>query len=256
MGEPILVVADLRKRFGELRAIDGCAFSVAEGSVTGLIGPNGAGKTTVIDVISGFLPADGGTVSFLGRPIHGTPAHVIASHGLVRTFQQSRGWANLTVMENLLVAAPPRGRESIWRALLTAGRLAKSEAADRNQAREVLGTLGLLPLKNAKANTLSGGQRRLLEVARIMMASPRMVVLDEPVASVNPVMAMEIAARLKLLPGLGTTVLVVEHNLRFVMDACSDVIVMAVGRTIAHTPTNELYANQAVVDAYLGDVGG
>jgi ABC-type branched-subunit amino acid transport system ATPase component len=254
MPEQILEVRDLRKTFGDLRAVDGCTFSVEEATITGLIGPNGAGKSTVIDLISGFTRADSGSVTFAGDELMGRPPHQIAGKRLIRTFQQARGWAHLTVLENLLVAAPPGPRESLWRPFLTPRVLRTAERADRVRARELLDEFGLLHMKNAPVHTLSGGQRRLLEVARIMMARPRMVILDEPVASVNPVMTESIARSIKRLPEHGVTVLLVEHNLGFVAETCSTVIVMALGKVIAQATMDQLQEHEAVVDAYLGDL--
>jgi ABC-type branched-subunit amino acid transport system ATPase component len=254
MVDSILQVRDLSKSFGELRAVDGCSFSVDELSITGLIGPNGAGKSTTIDLISGFTGATSGSVVFAGEEICGQPAHTVSGKGLIRTFQQSRGWGHLTVLENLLVAAPPSGRDAVWRSLLAPRSLRDAERRDRAEARELLDEFGLITMKNAPVNTLSGGQRKLLEIARIMMAKPRMAILDEPVASVNPVMAESIARSIKALPARGVTVLLVEHNLGFVSDTCSTVIVMAVGKVIAQAPMAELQEHQAVVDAYLGGI--
>jgi neutral amino acid transport system ATP-binding protein len=252
--ESLLTVNALEKRFGAVRAVDICTFDVAAGSITGLIGPNGAGKSTTIDLVTGIVRADAGTVMFDGHDITRRSPHAIASAGMTRTFQRARGWGRLTVMENLLVAAPAAGRESIWRTFVHPRQLARAEEADRARAREILTRLDLYALRNALVETLSGGQKRLLEFARIMMAAPKMVLLDEPVAGVNPVMADKLAGAIHELRNLGITVVLVEHNLRFVEQTCSTIIVMAAGKVIAEGTLADLQRDKSVVDAYLGEV--
>ena len=250
----LLEVRDLRKSFGGVHAVRDCTFDVEAGSITGLIGPNGAGKSTAIDLISGFLEPDAGVIRFAGLDVGGWPAYRVARQGLVRTFQASRVWAGLTVMENMLLAAPPAGRETVWRAVWTAAQLREAEDADRIQARAILGDFGLLSLKDDPAGNLSGGQKRLLEIARIFQARPRMVLMDEPLTGVNPVLGVRIGDGIKNLVSAGMTVLMVEHNLPFVERVCGTVVVMALGRPIAHGPLDALRSDPAVVDAYLGQV--
>jgi ABC-type branched-subunit amino acid transport system ATPase component len=254
MEPEILIVSNLAKTFGSVRAVDGCSFEVRRGTVTALIGPNGAGKSTTVDLISGIAKPEAGRVVFDGRDITGLAPHVIANAGLTRTFQKARGWARLTVLENLLVAAAPNGREAIWRTFLTPRALSRAELADRERARDILDAVGLLHLKNDAVETLRGGQKRLLEFARILMARPKLAILDEPVAGVNPVLAQRIGAAIAELTSLDITVVVVEHNLEFVEQTCTQVIVMAAGKTIATGTLDELRQNPEVVDAYLGDV--
>jgi ABC-type branched-subunit amino acid transport system ATPase component len=253
-GGAILELSGVEKSYGGVQAVRGCDFTVPEGAVVGLIGPNGAGKSTTIELISGFQDADTGSIRFGGTEIVGKPAYQVSRLGLIRTFQSSREWAKLTVMENMLVAAPPRGRESIWRALVQRGQLRSEENADRVQAREVLATLNLIKLKDERAGNLSGGQKRLLEFARILMAKPRMVLLDEPLAGVNPVLSERIAEAIMTLQREQITVLLVEHNLPFVEEVCESVIVMALGKRIATGTMNEMRADRDVIDAYLGEV--
>ena len=250
----LLEVRTLWKSFGGVHAVRDCSFDVEAGRITGLIGPNGAGKSTAIDLISGFLEPDAGVIRFAGLDVQGRPAHRVARLGLVRTFQSPRVWAGLTVMENMLLAAPEEGRDEIWRAVCTPARLRESEEADRAQARAILGEFGLLPLKNDPAGYLSGGQKRLLEIARIFQARPRMVLMDEPLTGVNPVLGARIGEGIKHLVAAGMTVLMVEHNLPFVEQICGTVIVTALGRSIAHGPLAALRSDPAVVDAYLGQV--
>jgi ABC-type branched-subunit amino acid transport system ATPase component len=222
--------------------------------ILGLIGPNGAGKSTALGLISGFLRPDGGSVLFAGQQIQGWPGYRVSRAGLMRTFQSPREWAGLTVMDNMLIAAPQRGRNVIWRALLTRRTLARDEAADRIHAREVLEEFNLTHLRDEYAGNLSGGQKRLLEFARISFARPRMVLLDEPLAGVNPVLSQRIGEAIARLRATGVTVVLVEHNLPFVERVCDSVVVMAEGVCIAQGSLAELRADRRVVDAYLGEV--
>jgi ABC-type branched-subunit amino acid transport system ATPase component len=244
----------LAKSFGGVHAVKNCTLSVEERRVIGLIGPNGAGKSTALGLISGFLQPDVGTITFDGREIQRWSGYRVSRAGLMRTFQSPREWAGMTVMENMLVAAPQRGRSVIWRALLTRRYLAHAEAQDRAQARQLLDEFGLMPLRDELAGNLSGGQKRLLEFARIMFAHPRMVLLDEPLAGVNPVLAQRIGDAISRLQATGITVLLVEHNLPFVEHVCDEIVVMAEGTTLARGSLAQLRADRAVVDAYLGEV--
>lgn len=248
----LLVVEGISKSFGGVHAINEMSFSVAEGTVTGLIGPNGAGKSTLIEVVTGFLKPDRGEIRFSGRAIASMAPHRISRLGLMRTFQLPREWPAMTVMENMLAAAVDAKRGALWRAVLTPGALARAQAADAERARQVLDSFGLLSLRNDLAKTLSGGQKRLLEFARLVMARPKMVLLDEPMAGVNPTMRARIQESIKGLVERGMTVLLVEHNLETVEALCSTVVVMAVGQRIAAGSMRELRSNRAVVDAYLG----
>jgi ABC-type branched-subunit amino acid transport system ATPase component/ABC-type branched-subunit amino acid transport system permease subunit len=251
-GPATLVVTGLNKSFGGVKAVNNASLSVRAGSLTGLIGPNGAGKSTMINLISGFESPDSGTIDFGGQRIEGKSAHAISRLGLMRSFQTPREWPGLTVMENMLLAVPIEGREVIWRGLLTPGRLRAAELADRVHARELLDVVGLLKLKDEPAGNLSGGQKRLLEFARLAAASPRFVLLDEPQAGVNPVLRDRMAELIRNMVNGGVTVLMVEHNLPFLESLCDHVIVMALGSCIATGSMAELRANQDVVDAYLG----
>ena len=247
-----LEVADLRKSFGGVHAVQGCTFSVATGSITGLVGPNGAGKSTVINLISGLVKPDGGEVRLDGAPISGHSLDWVSRRGLVRTFQVAREWPALTVLENVIAAAPADGRETVWRALFTRRKLREQEKLLEARASAVLERLKLAPLAQAQAGRLSGGQKRLLEFARVAMAAPAIVLLDEPLAGVNPVLAEELRAAVMDLRDQGVTVLIVEHNLRFVERTCDHVIVMGSGRVIGEGTMAELRMNEQVVEAYLG----
>jgi neutral amino acid transport system ATP-binding protein len=252
--QSLLEVSGLDKRFGGVQAVRDCSFTIPSGKVIGLIGPNGAGKSTTLDLISGFKRADAGSVQFAGREIRGLPPHEISTLGLMRTFQTPREWPLLTVMENMLLAAPARGRDAVWRALLTRRRLGRLEQDDRVAARQMLREFGLLHLKDEPAGNLSGGQKRLLEFARILFARPRMVLLDEPLAGVNPVLAGRMTDAISTLASESITLLMVEHNLQLVETVCEWVIVMDLGTSIAEGSMGQLRRNAAVVDAYLGEV--
>ena len=251
---PGLEVRGVTKAFGGVRAVNDASLSVRPGSLTGLIGPNGAGKSTMINMISGFTSPDSGTIVFDGQHIEGKSAYATSRLGLMRSFQTPREWPGLTVMENMLLATPINGRETVWRGLLTPKPLREAETADRVLARELLDEVGLLRLKDEPAGNLSGGQKRLLEFARLAAAAPRMVLLDEPQAGVNPVLRERMAEIIRNMANSGVTVLMVEHNLPFLESLCDHVIVMALGSCIATGSMAELRANQDVVDAYLGQV--
>lgn len=251
-GEAILQVAKVSRAFGGVQAVNDCSFDVERGSMTGLIGPNGAGKSTMINLISGFLKPDAGTIEFDGREIQGLSGHQVSGLGLMRTFQTPREWPRMTVMENMLLAAPVNGRDSLWRAYFQHRRLRQLEAADRVAARELLREFNLFDLRDEYAGNLSGGQKRLLEFARIAFAKPRMVLLDEPQSGVNPVLGDRMAEAITSLNQSGITVLLIEHNLPFMERLCKHVLVMSLGTCIAAGSMNEIRANAEVVDAYLG----
>jgi branched-chain amino acid transport system ATP-binding protein len=253
-GEIFLEVSHVAKSYGGVRALVDCSFSVRKGTTVGLIGPNGAGKSTAIELVSGFLAPDSGTITFGGQQIQGKAPHQIAQLGLIRTFQTPREWQGLTVMENMLLAADQQGLDAAWRAIFTRRRLKAAEKANRDRARGLLERFGLFALRDAFAGSLSGGQKRLLEFARIAMRSPTMVLLDEPCAGVNPVLQRNIEEAIVGLQKDGLTVLLVEHNLPFVERACQDIYVMAQGTTIAEGSLPELRKVPVVIDAYLGEV--
>ncbi len=250
----ILVLEGLSKHFGGVAAVDGCSFRVPKGTVTGLIGPNGAGKSTAIDLISGFKRSDTGTVTFEGTEIQNLPPHEISRLGLIRTFQTPREWPGLTVLENILLAKFEPDQETLLRSMLGPGIGHHSVAeADLARARAIIDEFGLTKLANERAGNLSGGQKRLVEFARIRMAEPKLVILDEPMGGVNPVLGERMARAIEAFVATGTTVIVVEHNLPFIERVAHQVVVMAQGAVIAAGPFEALRSNQSVIDAYLGD---
>lgn len=250
----LLELHDVSKSFGGVHAVRGCTFSVREGSLTGLIGPNGAGKSTTVDLISGFKTVDSGQIIFAGEEIQNRPGHEVSRSGLMRTFQTPREWPHLTTLENLLVARADDWRDSLRAALFARPRLRGIEGGDRARARDLIEQFNLTAVKNELAGNLSGGQKRLLEFARIMMARPRMALLDEPQSGVNPVLGQRMGEAIRSLVDSGITVLMVEHNLGFVERLCDPVIVMALGEVIAVGSMAEHRRSEAVLDAYLGRV--
>ncbi len=252
---PLLEVQGLHKHFGGVQAVNACSFTAAEGQITGLIGPNGAGKSTAIDLISGFKIPDSGKVRFEGREVQGKTPHVISRMGLIRTFQSPREWPGLSVLENLILACFEPRRERFWRSLRGPSRAEKEKASEQLvEARAILDEFGLFHLRNERAGNLSGGQKRLLEFARMRMAKPRLVILDEPMGGVNPVLGERMAAAVLGFVTAGTSVVIVEHNLPFIERVTDQVVVMAEGRVIAEAPFDQLRGNPAVVDAYLGEL--
>ncbi|HVA22017.1 MAG TPA: ABC transporter ATP-binding protein [Candidatus Micrarchaeia archaeon] len=247
---PALQVEQLTKHFGGVNAVTDCSFAAPRHRVTGLIGPNGAGKSTAIDCISGFKRPDAGMVLFGDRAITGLPPHRIARLGLVRTFQTPREWPQLTVMENLILSRYQPRREGLWRGMLRGGHVA--DQAELAQVREVLDQFGLLGLRNERAGNLSGGQKRLVEFARIRIAEPELVILDEPMGGVNPVLGERMAAAIETLVAHGAAVVLVEHNLPFIERVTQHVVVMAHGAVIAAGPFEAIRSDRAVIDAYLG----
>ncbi len=246
----LLEVRGLRRRFGGVAALAGVDLDVRAGTITALIGPNGAGKTTLFQCVSGVLRADAGTVRFAGRDITGWRPDRITRAGLVRSFQIARGIPRLSVLENLLLYAPSPPGEQVGAALLGLGRAREEAALD--QAIEVARRLGLLALGNDPADALSGGQKKLLEIGRALMARPRMIMLDEPVAGVNPTLAEQIAAHLRALRGEGMTFLVIEHHMDIVARLCDPVIVMAEGAVLTEGTFAAVADDARVQEAYMG----
>jgi ABC-type branched-subunit amino acid transport system ATPase component len=252
--ETILELVGVAKSFGGVHAVENCSFSVSKGALMGLIGPNGAGKSTTVDLISGFKDVDAGRILFEGREIQNLPPHVVSRMGLMRTFQTPREWGRMTTLENLLVARIDDKIESLWTALLARRRIREVEQADRARARSLLSEFSLSAVANELAGNLSGGQKRLLEFARIMMAEPRLVLLDEPQSGVNPVLGNRMGDGILQMVASGITVVMVEHNLEFVERLCDSVVVMALGSPIAKGSMAELRTHPDVLDAYLGQV--
>jgi len=248
--DPILVVDGVERSFGGLRAVAVAHLEIPRGAITALIGPNGAGKTTLFNVLTGFERADAGTWSFDGAPLHGKRAHEIARAGMVRTFQLTKALSRLSVLDNMLLAAPGQRGEHLAGALL--GRWRAQEAGHRTEAEGLLERFGLAPLSRQFAGTLSGGQRKLLEMARALMARPRLLMLDEPMAGVNPTLRESLLDHIEGMRREGATVVFIEHDMDVVMGTSDWVVVMSQGRVIAEGPPAAVGANPEVIDAYLG----
>jgi len=246
----LLEVRGLRRSFDGVVAVDGFDVDVAEGTITALIGPNGAGKTTAFQCISGVLRADAGTVNLAGHDVTGWRPDRITGAGMVRSFQIARGIPRLSVMENLMLYAPDQPGEGVATALIGRGRAA--EEATREEAASIARRLGLLRLGNEPAASLSGGQKKLLEIGRALMAQPRMILLDEPVAGVNPTLVGEIADHLRALRDEGMTFLVIEHHMDMVAQLCDPVVVMAEGRVLTQGSFAKVADDPAVQEAYMG----
>jgi ABC-type branched-subunit amino acid transport system ATPase component len=248
---PALDVRDLRIDFGGVRAVDGASFTIPPGRITGLIGPNGAGKSTALKLIAGALRPTSGTILYRGENIAGKLAYEVARRGLIRTFQLSSEFARLTVLENLLVAAPEQRAASFLGALRGKRYWGPQQRELVERARGLLGDFELLPKADEYAGTLSGGQKRLLEIARALMARPALLLLDEPLAGVNPTLRLTVEDHLRRLRDEGLTMVMVEHELGAVERCCETVIVMAQGRVLATGSMEQMRANEEVVDAYL-----
>ncbi|MGY1701085.1 ABC transporter ATP-binding protein [Geodermatophilus sp. SYSU D00766] len=249
--DPAIVVDGVTRTFGGLTAVAVDHLEVQRGGITGLIGPNGAGKTTLFNLLTGFDQPNTGTWEFDGRPLGKLAPHQVARLGVVRTFQLTKALSRLTVLQNMLLGAQGQRGESFWRALVP-GTWKSQEQANTEKAMDLLRRFKLDAKKDDFAGTLSGGQRKLLEMARALMSDPKVVMLDEPMAGVNPALTQSLLGHVKDLREEGMTVIFVEHDMDVVRDISDWVVVMAAGRVIAEGPPESISQNQAVVDAYLG----
>jgi len=248
----MLEIRDLAKRFGGNRAVDGVSFGVPAGAIAGLIGPNGAGKTTLFNCVAGLYVPDAGTIALDGQRIDGKRPSAVHAAGLARTFQIPRPFPAMSVLENVLVGVPNQAGEKFWANWFSPQRVAADERRASDAARGWLDFVGLAHLENAPARVLSGGQRKLLELARAMVAEPRLVLLDEPGAGVNPTLLDKIVERIAAINRNGTTFLIVEHNMDLVMNLCAPIAVMAQGKLIAFGDAASVRGDKQVVEAYLG----
>jgi neutral amino acid transport system ATP-binding protein len=252
-GAPVLQVRDVVRRFGGILAVNGATFDVQEGSVTALIGPNGAGKTTLFNVITGFYRGERGSVRFRDREILRRPPYVIARLGMVRTFQITKALAKMPVIDNMMLAAPNQPGEQLVNLIVRPAAARQREREARERAEELLEIFQLRAVANEYAGVLSGGQRKLLEFARALMAEPTMLLLDEPMAGINPTLGARLLDHIQQLRReRGMTFLFVEHDMEVVMGHSDRVIVMAEGRVIAEGPPEEVRRDKRVIDAYLG----
>ncbi len=248
--DPVVVIDDLGRAFGGIQAVDVAHLEVQRGTITSLIGPNGAGKTTLFNVLTGFDRPQHGRWQLNGGPLVGIPAFRVARLGMVRTFQLTKSLARLTVLENLMVAAKDQVGESFWGSLF--GNWRPIEAANEDKALASLERFGLRHMAGEYAGGLSGGQRKLLEMARALMVDPEVVMLDEPTAGVNPALTQSLLEHIKNLRRDGMTVVFIEHDMDVVQEISDWVICMSQGRLIAEGPPGEVARNPSVIDAYLG----
>src|SRR5437879_2682369 len=248
---PLLIASDIHRHFEGLHAVDGMSIDVPAGKITGLIGPNGAGKSTFLAVLAGTLPASSGTIVFDGRDVTTMPAYQRARSGLVRTFQLPSEFARLTVLENLLVAAPKNRGDSLFGALMGRRYWIDDERRLVEDARVLLKRFGMSAKESDYAGNMSGGQKRLIEIMRALMLKPRLLLLDEPMSGVHPKIVLEIQHYLQDLRSEGLTILMVEHELHMVERLCDSVVVMAQGKVIGSGTMASLRRQREIVDAYL-----
>lgn len=251
--EVLLAVRDLVKDFGGLRAVNRCSLSVKRGTITGLIGPNGAGKTTLFNLITGFYKPDSGHVSFQGEEITGLPSYRVFHKKLCRTFQIPREFKQMTVLENLMLVPAGQRGENLFYPWFVPGIVQRQEKEIRDKALSVLEFVDLIHLKDEYAGNLSGGQKKLLELARALMGDPEMILLDEPGAGVNPTLLKKLVSFIeKLVAEKGVTVFLIEHDMDLVMTLCNPVIVMSNGEKLAEGTPQEIQRDERVLEAYLG----
>ncbi|WP_456789051.1 ABC transporter ATP-binding protein [Cellulomonas sp. P5_C5] len=249
--DPVLIADDVRRMFGGVNAVDVDHVEVQRGAITALIGPNGAGKTTFFNLLTGFDKPNSGKWTFDGRSLGGVAAARVARAGMVRTFQLTKALNRMTVMENMRLGATSQPGENLFAALVPAVWRPR-EKAITEQAEELLARFKLDTKRDDFAGSLSGGQRKLLEMARALMAKPQMIMLDEPMAGVNPALTQSLLGHIQALRDDGTTVLFVEHDMHMVRHISDWVIVMTEGRIVAEGPPDSVMNNPAVIDAYLG----
>jgi len=249
----LLEAKDLVKDFGGLRAVDHCSIAVEKGSICGLIGPNGAGKTTLFDLLTGFYRPNSGIVLFKKERIEGLEPHEICRRGLVRTFQIARELKNMTLLENMLLAPKGQFGENLAYAILQPPRVLERERENLRKARQILEIVGLRHLENELATNLSGGQRKMLEVARALMTDPEMLLLDEPTAGATFEETRKLMDYIETLRRENSlTFLIVEHKMEVIMNLCDKILVMNNGQRLAQGTPREVQQNRQVIEAYLG----
>ena len=248
----MLVAEGLTKAFGGPPVVDGVSFALARGTITGLIGPNGAGKTTLFNLIAASLAPDRGTITLDGERIDGARPDQVFARGLARTFQIPRPFPAMTVLENVMLAPQGQQGERFWANWLSPGAVAAEERRNRDAAMHWLDFVGLARLAQQPASVLSGGQRKLLELARVLVAEPKLILLDEPGAGVAPPLLAIIMEKIAELNARGITFLIIEHNMDLVMTLCRPVMVLAQGRKLLEGPPEEVKRDPRVIEAYLG----
>jgi ABC-type branched-subunit amino acid transport system ATPase component len=247
-----LEIKDVVKSFGANRAVSGVSFVAEARKITGLIGPNGAGKTTLFNAIAGEGPIDSGSIALDGVRIDGLAPHRVFSHGLARTFQIPRPFGKMSVLENVMLVPERQAGEKFWNTWVRPGLVARQEKANLEKARAIIEFCGLTPVERQLAGAISGGQQKLVELARALMADPKTILLDEPGAGVNPALLDTIVDRIVELNKQGISFLIIEHNMDLVMSLCDSIVVMATGQVIAEGDAATIIADTRVVEAYLG----
>ncbi|MEM6612349.1 MAG: ABC transporter ATP-binding protein [Cyanobacteria bacterium P01_C01_bin.72] len=248
----LLQATGLSKSFGGIKAVNNACLEVNRGSITGLIGPNGAGKTTLFNLLANFIEPDYGKIIFDNQPIHNLPSHKIANLGFIRTFQVARVLSRLSVLENMLLATPNQTGENFFQVWLQPRQLKAEERANKAKAMDILESVGLAAKSHDYAGALSGGQRKLLEMARTLMTSPKLILLDEPAAGVNPTLINQICEHIVNWNQQGISFLIIEHNMDVIMSLCDRIWVLAEGANLASGTPEEIQQNEAVLEAYLG----
>jgi len=250
--DEILKVGGVSKSFGGMTAVADCSLAMVEGEISGLIGPNGAGKSTLFEMITGDLIPDSGSIHFLGKSIVGLPSFRIARMGLVRTFQIPRALNKMTVLENMMLATQNQEGEKIWNVFLRPRAVRREEERTRDRALALLEFFSLGTMADEYAGALSGGQKKLLAMARTLMADPKMLLLDEPFAGVNPTLSKRLLGHIKELREGGVTFLIIEHGIPYVKELCDTVFVMNKGEIMTSGTPEEVTSDERVLEAYLG----
>ena len=253
MADEVLSAISICKGFGGILALDHCSIRVKEGAIVGLIGPNGAGKSTLFDVISGFLTPDGGSIVFSGREILGLPAYKIARLGLVRTFQIPRSLMRMTVLENMMLGAQGQAGERLYNPLIRRHKVIAQEKEIREKAEEILEFFDLRRMRDEYAGSLSGGQKKMLEMARALMADPRLLLLDEPFAGVNPALADRLIEQIRILKEKGLSIIIIEHAIPYVLALSDELYVLNKGAVLASGRPDAVISDRRVFEAYLGE---
>jgi len=248
----MLRIKNIYKKFGGIKALNGVSLKIKKSSIVGLIGPNGSGKTTLFNIISGFYIKDSGEIFLDNEKIDGLPPYIISRKGLCRTFQISKVPTKITVLENMLIASSEENEETIFYALFKRMKLNNKQGLNLKKALSILDMVGLKHLANEYSGNLSGGQRKLLSLARIIMLNPKIILLDEPTAGVNPTLAKSLMKFVRnMCDKEGKTIFIVEHNMKIISEICDEVYVLDSGKIIAHGKPEEVQKNEKVLKAYL-----
>lgn len=249
----LLEVTGVSKRFGGVQAVNDVSFRVEKGTIKAVIGPNGAGKTTLFNMVSGFIAPDAGSITFGGQAIEGRPPHRVAARGVSRTFQNIRLFSQMSALENVMVGRHLRASSGFLAGMLSLGRARREEREVRERALDVMEFLGIAPLAELDATSLSYGQQRAVELARALASDPEMVLLDEPAAGLNMRETRDLAALITRVRSRGITVLLVEHDMSLVMGICDEILVLSYGEKIADADPRSVQRDPQVVKVYLGD---